>query len=418
MAQVLLFLTLFWNGFIHWLTSLTLLDFFLIFWPLILVDFVRSVGKSFVLCLNAAYLKLKKPQPNPNFSPKLSLIIPAHNEEQIIVQSIEAALEADYPNKEIIVVDDGSTDGTFQLANSYDKQGLIKLVHSDVASGSKAGALNFGLLFASGEVIVPVDADTLVERDALKEIIAALNLPNVSAVSGNVRILSGQRGSKNLLVKLQEYEYLVSLELGRRFNSLTGTIMIISGAFGAFWRKLIDATGGYDKDTQTEDFDLTIKMRKISGRLIFAPTAVAWTIAPDTWGEWRRQRIRWTRGQAETLWKHRNLFQKTHFDFRLVLMTYDMLFMDLIAVFLRFIWLFLIVFFYQPSLLYVLVFGFLLYMAAELISALTAGALSSRRSDRKMVYLVPVMVLFYRPYYSVIRFVAYLNWILKRKSNW
>ncbi len=100
-----------------------MLDFFIIFWPLILVDVVRSVGKSFVLCLNAAYLKLKKPQSTPDFSHQLSLIIPAHNEEALIVQSIDSALEADYPDKEIIVVDDGSTDRTFELASSYSKAG-------------------------------------------------------------------------------------------------------------------------------------------------------------------------------------------------------------------------------------------------------------------------------------------------------
>jgi cellulose synthase/poly-beta-1,6-N-acetylglucosamine synthase-like glycosyltransferase len=418
-SPLVLCLTVFWDGFIQWLSSLTLLDFFLIFWPLILIDFVRSLGKSLVVSFTVLYNKLcPKPLANQAFFPKLSLIIPAHNEEQIIVQSIEAALEADYPDKEIIVVDDGSTDQTLQLASSYAKRGLIKLVHNDVASGSKTGALNFGLLFTSGEVIVPIDADTLIERSALKKIVAALTLPNVSAVSGNVRVLNGEHGSKNLLVKLQEYEYLVSLEFGRRFNSLTGTMMIISGAFGAFWRKLVESTGGYDKDTLTEDFDLTIKMRKITGRIVFAPKAVSWTIVPSTWGEWQSQRIRWTRGQAETLWKHRNVLQKIRFDFRLVLMTYDMLFMDLVAVFARFIWLFLVAFFYQPSLLYVLFFGVLLYLAIELISALTAAALSSRKSDLKMVYLVPVMVLFYRPYYSVVRFVAYLNWVLKRKSNW
>jgi cellulose synthase/poly-beta-1,6-N-acetylglucosamine synthase-like glycosyltransferase len=418
MAQVLLFLAPFWNGFVHWLTSLTLLDFFIIFWPLILVDVVRSVGKSFVLCLNAAYLKLKKPQSNPDFSHKLSLIIPAHNEEALIVQSIDSALEADYPDKEIIVVDDGSTDRTFELASSYSKAGLIKLIHRDVASGSKAGALNFGLLYASGEIIVSVDADTLIERESLKELVAALSSPAVNAVSGNVRILRGDHGSKNLLVKLQAYEYLISLELGRRFNSLMGTMMIISGAFGAFRKKLLTAMGEYDTDTLTEDFDMTIKMRKVSGKIIFAEKAVSWTLAPDTWHDWRRQRTRWTRGQAETLWKHRNIFQKKGFSLKLVLMTYDMLFIDLVALFLRFTWLFLVVFFYQASLLYVLVFSLVIYLLVELVAIVTAGLLSPRREDLKNIYLAPVAVLFYRPYYSLVRLAAYVNWALKRKSSW
>ncbi|MGB9915107.1 MAG: glycosyltransferase family 2 protein [Candidatus Bathyarchaeales archaeon] len=174
----------------------------------------------------------------------------------------------------------------------------------------KSGALNYGILFASGEVIVTMDADTLLERNAIQEAVKRLANPSVSAVSGNVRVLSGEHGGRNLLVKLQAYEYLLSLELGRRFNSIMGTLLIISGAFGAFWKRSVEQLGQYDKDTITEDFDITIKMRKLGKRLVFAENAVAWTFCPETWRDWIRQRLRWTRGQVETLNKHRDIFFK------------------------------------------------------------------------------------------------------------
>jgi cellulose synthase/poly-beta-1,6-N-acetylglucosamine synthase-like glycosyltransferase len=304
------------------------------------------------------------------------------------------------------------------LASIYAKKGLIKLVRRDVASGSKAGALNSGLFFASGDVVVTVDADTLIERNSLKELVKPLSNPNNSAVSGNVRILSGEKGNKNLVVRLQAYEYLLTLELGRRYNSIVGTLLIISGAFGAFWKKYVKTLGEYDKDTITEDFDITIKMRKMGKRLVFADKSVSWTFAPETWSDWRRQRIRWTRGQAETLWKHRNLFSKSGFDFRLVIATYDMLLMDILILFLRFIYIFLLVFLYTPTLPYVFILSFILYLVMEFITVAFAGLLSPRKDDLKNVYLVPVVVFFYRPYYSLIRLKGYLDWILKKKSRW
>jgi len=415
---VVLDLELFWVSFIRWFNGLTPLDFFLIFWPLMTIDFMRSIGKSVFLLVHAFYRKINPLRFDPNFFPKLSLIIPAHNEEKIIVRSIESALEADYVNKEIIVVDDGSKDKTYQLAHSYSEKGLIKLIHRDVASGSKTGALNYGLLFASGEIIVTIDADTLIERNSLKEAVKVLSDRNISAVSGNVRVLKGENGSKNLLVRLQAYEYLLSLELGRRFNSIVGTLLIISGAFGFFWKKYITSLGEYDKDIVTEDLDITVKMRKLGKRLVFADKAISWTFAPETWNDWKRQRIRWTRGQAETLWKHRNLLRKRDFDLRLVAAIYDMLFMDIIVLFIRFVWIFYLVLFYQPTLPYVIFFSVLLYLVMEFMAAVSAGILSTRKRDLENIYLVPIVVLFYRPYYSIIRLKAYLDWVMKRESRW
>ena len=413
------FLNSFFESFITWLFSLTLVDFILIFLPLILLDFFRSFLKVNILLLNALHSKIScKPHYSEGFSPKISLIISAHNEEKVIERAIESAIEADYPNKEIIVVDDGSTDRTYQLALEHAKKGKIKLIHRDIASGSKTGALNYGLLFASGEVIVTVDADTVLERNALKEVVKPLSDPKVSAVSGNVRVLSGEKGGKNLLVKLQTYEYLLALELGRRVNSIIGTLLIISGAFGAFWKTNIDSLGRYDKDTITEDFDVTIKMRKLGKRLVFSEKAIAWTYVPETWRAWIRQRIRWTRGQVETLWKHRDIFQKRKFDILFVLAIYDMLFMDVILLFARISWFICLVYVFKTSFVYISLLSIILYLGIEFMLGITAGLLSPRKHDLKKLYLAPVFVIFYRPLYSIVRIKAYVDWLLKKKSRW
>lgn len=404
--------------FLEWLSNLTISEFTLIYWPLLAVDFARSVGKSIFLLSYAVYRKIRPIRFKDGFLPKLSLLIPAHNEEKIIVNAIESALETDYPNKEIIVIDDGSKDKTYQLAYPYYQRGLIKLLHRDVASGSKATALNYGLVFASGDVVSVVDADTLLERNSLREIVRPLSNSDISAVSGNVRILRGEHGSNNLLVKLQSYEYLISLELGRRFSSIMKTLLIISGAFGAFWKENVCSLGEYDKDTITEDFDITFKMRKLGKRLYFADKAVSWTFVPETWKDWRRQRLRWTKGQAETLWKHRNVFLKKGFDSRFVIAVFDMLFTDIILLFVRFIWIGYILFMFRNVFIYIFAFSIILYMICEFVTIITAGVLSPRKNDLKKVYLFPVVVLFYRPYYSLIRLKAYIDWIRKKRSVW
>ena len=397
---------------------MTLYDFVLTFWPVILIDFTRSVGKSLFLLVHVIWRRFRPLEFDPTFLPKISIIIPAHNEERIIVRSIESALEANYPYKEIIVVDDGSTDRTYSFARPYARSGKIKLIHRDVASGSKSGALNYGLFFSTGDLVISVDADTILERNSLREIVKPLSDPRYSAASGNVRILRGEHGGMNLLVRIQAYEYLISMELGRRFQAIAGTLLIISGAFGTFFKKNVDSLGQYDKDTITEDFDLTFKMRKLGKRLAFVENAVAWTFAHELWRDWRRQRIRWTRGQAETLWKHRNLFTWGSFDWKLVLAVYDMLFIDMILLFIRFGWLAILPLLDLPTFPYVMSLSIFFYMFMELFSILTAGLLSPRKRDLRYAYLFPVMVLLYRPYYALIRMWAYLGWVLKKESRW
>ena len=200
---------------------------------------------------------LKFFNPQSMFNKKISILIPAYNEELGIRESIRSALETQYPNKEIIVIDDGSKDNTWQIANSFAERGLIKLIHRDTSSGSKATALNHGLAYATGDYVLCMDGDTILDKSALANAAPYFD-DDTTAFSGNVKILAGDGGITNLLTKLQEYEYMIAIELGRRFTSVFQVLLVISGAFGIFKREKIKGVHSFDKDTFTEDFDLTL----------------------------------------------------------------------------------------------------------------------------------------------------------------
>jgi len=412
-------LAVFWQNFLQWYSSLTPGTFLLIYWPLLFIDIIRVISKTVFLPIHVLWSRQRGQwKPPEEFNPKITIIIPAHNEEAIIVRAIETVLETNYANKEVLVIDDGSKDKTYSLAYPYHQKGLIKLIRRETASGSKAGALNYGVLYASGEIVVSVDADTMIERNSVREAVKTMANPKVSAVSGNVRIFSGDHGAKNILVKLQQYEYFINLELGRRFSSMMGTLLIISGAFGVFWKDLVRSLGNYDTDTITEDFDITFKMRKLGRRIVFNEKAIAWTFVPETWKEWLRQRRRWTRGQAETLWKHRNLFSRSGFNLVSVLAVYDMLLIDIVVLFIRTAWLLVLVFRYAGTLAYVSLLMFIMYTVAEVYTYLVAWLISPRKEPFRRVLLAPLMVLVYRPIYSLVRVQAYIGWLSGREINW
>lgn len=400
-------------NFIEWFKSIPLINLILLLWPYILIDFFRSIGKSIVLLLNLIFSRKEE---MPMKWPKVSIIIPARNEEKFIRNSIQSVLEARYPNKEIIVIDDGSIDRTFEIASFYTSKG-VKVFRRSASSGSKGLAINYGIAHSTGDIIISIDADTIIKYKSLEEIVKKFNDPKVLAVSGNVRILSGESSKKNILTKFQAYEYLLSMEIGRKYASLLNTLLIIPGAMGAFRRKECYEIGLFDRDTITEDFDITIKIRKI-GKIVFAEKAISWTYCPDEWKKWIRQRIRWSYGQIETLWKHKNTLLKYHFSSPFVAAFYDMIFMDIILLFMRFFWMVYLLLFSTNIFLYLMILTFLLYLLNETIMVITAGLLSPRKEDLKYSYLIPLIILFYRPFYSIVRSIAYIKWFLKRRIKW
>ncbi|MGH1521232.1 MAG: glycosyltransferase [Nitrosopumilus sp.] len=372
-----------------------------------------------------------KPSYDSLYNPKITIMIPAHNEEKGIENAINSILGAEYNNKEIIVIDDGSKDNTYQIAKKYSDQNLIKLIHRDQASGSKAAALNYGSVYATGDLILCMDGDTVIEPQALHRIVGHFKDDDVVAVAGNVRIAGGDPGPDNLpvhnlLTKLQSYEYIVAMELGRRFSTLgfTTIVAIISGAFGVFRKNVFESVGKYDKDTITEDFDLTLKMlkRKDSSKnsVKFLGDAVAWTYCPSKLSSWIKQRERWAFGEYSTLRKH-GIMKKdsprtrptklSMFFFDFVL---NLLFVGYVAV-LAILSVFGVI--DAHSLSNVIILTSVLFIVMESATFLSSNVLSSKK-NYGLFWLVPIMALCYRPLLKFIIFKANIKAIFNKGIKW
>lgn len=228
--------------------------------------------------------------------PYVSILVPAHNEENTIEGTIDSLIETSYPHKEIIVIDDGSEDDTYSVASKYVPQ--ITLLSKK--NGGKSSAINYGLLFSKGEIIVTVDADCIVGFNSIEELVRRFRNDSIMAVAGNIKVLNRE----NLLTKAQALEYIVSINIIRRALDLFGAVTVIPGALGAIRRKVIEGSGGYDNDTLTEDYDMTTKTLK-TGKIVQSSSfAISYTVAPDNMRDFYKQRKRWYRGNTQGIFKH------------------------------------------------------------------------------------------------------------------
>ncbi len=232
----------------------------------------------------------------------VSVIVPAYNEEKVVVRTVKDILASTYRELEVIVVDDGSLDNTSQvLRDAYPNEPRLTLLR--IPNGGKANALNTGLAKAHGDVIVALDADTQFNRDTIARLVRWFTEPKIGAVAGNAKV--GNR--INMITRWQALEYIVSQNLERRALSALGTLTVIPGAVGAWRKAALLQLGGFTSDTVAEDQDLTISLQKSGWRVVFDNSAVAWTEAPATFRGLAKQRFRWAYGTLQCLWKYRDL---------------------------------------------------------------------------------------------------------------
>lgn len=226
----------------------------------------------------------------PSEYPRISVLVPAYNEEKVIQTTIESLLATDYPDKEIIAIDDGSKDDTLTILSNYKDK--IKVIHKE--NGGKASALNAGMLYATGSIITILDADTIIGHSALKNIARSFTQGNVAAVAGNIKI----RNRINILTWCQALEYLSGIQIMRRGLDYFGAITIVPGALGAFKKQKLEEAGSYHKETLVEDFDATMKVLR-SGMIVSGSnTATAYTQGPHSLKDFYNQRKRWYRGNC------------------------------------------------------------------------------------------------------------------------
>jgi cellulose synthase/poly-beta-1,6-N-acetylglucosamine synthase-like glycosyltransferase len=232
--------------------------------------------------------------------PIISIIVPAFNEAENIKRTLDSIIDSDYPAKEIIVVDDGSTDLTYAIASQYMQTSKnCKVTVMRKKNGGKVSAINYALRFAVGEIVIVIDADSIIQRNALKETAKEFQRPNVIAVAGKVKVLN----PSNFLTRCTALELVLGANLLRPAFSLLGIVMVVPGALGGFSKKRLMQYGLYDRDTIAEDFDITVKLAKGGGKIV-GMSAISFTQAPTTLKAFYKQRSRWYRGIFQTLLKH------------------------------------------------------------------------------------------------------------------
>lgn len=244
--------------------------------------------------------------------PPVSFLIPAFNEARHIRRSLEGILEVDYPDFEILVIDDGSTDDTVGEVLPLLADGRIRMLRKDVNEG-KAMALNDAVRTARGEILVVMDADARPEPNLLQALVPHFQFPRVGGVTGNPRVVNRSR----FLAKLQAIEFTSIISLQRRAQRIWGRILTMSGVIGAFHRDAMIDVGLYSPDMATEDIDLTWKLQLRHWDVRYEPRAVVWMNVPTTLRGLWRQRTRWALGLSQVLrrhgrtalhWRHRRLW--------------------------------------------------------------------------------------------------------------
>jgi cellulose synthase/poly-beta-1,6-N-acetylglucosamine synthase-like glycosyltransferase/peptidoglycan/xylan/chitin deacetylase (PgdA/CDA1 family) len=233
----------------------------------------------------------------PPVTEPVSVVVPAYNESAGIEAAVRSLLASDHP-VEIIVVDDGSTDGTADLVESLRLPG-VRVIRQENAG--KPAALNTGLAAATFDLVVMVDGDTVFEPDTVRTIVQPFADPRVGAVSGNAKVVN--RGG--MLGRWQHIEYVVGFNLDRRLFDLAECMPTVPGAVGAFRRQALLDLGGVSDVTLAEDTDLTMALCRAGWRVVYEEGAKAWTEAPASLNALWRQRYRWCYGTLQAMWKHR-----------------------------------------------------------------------------------------------------------------
>ena len=250
--------------------------------------------------------------------PAISVLVPAYNEGRVLERALTSLVQLDYPEYEVLVIDDGSTDDTLEIAAQWEGQrgsGEFRVITKP--NGGKADALNAGIAHSKHPLIFCMDADSYLEPRTLLMAARHFQDPAVGAVAGNVKVEN--RG--HLLTNLQALEYIEGLNMPRRAQGFVSAVNIVPGPCGLFRREALEEVGGYDLDTFAEDADLTLKLLAAGWRVEYEDQAIAWSEAPETWRDLTQQRYRWTRGILQAIRKRKGLLIRPFPDFPLWIST-------------------------------------------------------------------------------------------------
>ncbi|MCU1303910.1 MAG: polysaccharide deacetylase [Candidatus Sulfotelmatobacter sp.] len=304
----------------RWAARLDRLSFWLfdaavmsITWIFFLGDLLMT-GRLLFIGAAAVYDRVQekifgKPAEVASYKPKVAVLIPAFNEEKVIERTVRAALNSNYPNLRVIVIDDGSKDRTLEVARRafIAEEAAGKVLILTKANAGKAEALNYGIEhIQDAELFVGIDADTIIAGDAIGRLVPHFVNPKVGAIAGNAKV--GNR--VNLWTRWQALEYITSQNFERRALDVLGAVSVVPGAIGAWRVSAVKEAGGYQLDTVAEDADLTMALLRRGYRVEYEDMALAYTEAPTNANGLMRQRFRWSFGILQAVYKHRGVFAR------------------------------------------------------------------------------------------------------------
>ncbi|WP_117208153.1 glycosyltransferase [Allorhizocola rhizosphaerae] len=340
-------------------------------------------------------------------SPLVSVIIPAYNERLVIAACLDSVLADRYQNKEIIVIDDGSTDGTLAVLDRYrHRPGVTVLAQ---ANGGKASALNAGIALANGEIMVFADADGVFAADTIDRLLDGFDRPDVGAVCGNDTPSNLDSALPRLLALLTHVTSLV-----RRALSVVNCLSIVSGNCGALRSRVVREVGGFTEGMVGEDLEITWRVHRAGYRVTFQPRAMVRAEVPSTVGALWKQRVRWTRGLIQTARMHRDMLCRPRYGAVSYYITLNLITTLLLAPL-------------QLAFLAVLIGTTSLGDIAGLVVSLTitlalvdfclAAGLDRAWRDLRFLYLIPGMLL-YSTVLSAVVLWAWLHELRGTPAHW
>jgi cellulose synthase/poly-beta-1,6-N-acetylglucosamine synthase-like glycosyltransferase len=392
---------------------------------------------------------------------RFSILIPCYNEEDTVQFSINGLINMDYKKFQAIYINDGSIDETLRIlhetldlipmpkrlagrigvkavyrSNKYENFFVI-----DKCNGGKSSALNAGIRFAEYELIVTLDADSVLKDDALIFMNDAFEDDNIAAAGGSVHILQGydqlykkrrSTGKKKAIVMLQILEYLKGFYIYKLSLSRQNALAIISGAFGVFRKEMLLLAGGY-RNTVGEDIDITIRIQQIihktRKKIVYLPEALCYTQCPETWRDLRKQRIRWQKGFIDCIMHHKKFLFKTFLykSLSFHLLAEAMVIAMSSYLFTIFAYVFVLVLaFKAPQTLIVFSFYYAYCMVFNIVYSLSALAISAKYNRypvnimKKAWSAILLTTLFYR-YFDVLIYLggtAEYFWMRSRRCSW
>ncbi|MCK5828700.1 MAG: glycosyltransferase family 2 protein [Methylococcales bacterium] len=366
---------------------------------LLIMAFTVIIIARYLLLLFFSMLKTikitSKPVKRSNELFKVSIIVPAYNEELVIVKSIQSLMQQNYPFIEIIVVDDGSSDQTYKLAKKLEfNQGNKSLVVLTKPNGGKAIALNYGIKKSTGDLVMVVDSDSKLSDGAVELMVSHFNDEKIGAVAGSVFISN----RVNLLTKLQALEYIEGLNMVRNGQAFFQLVSIIPGPIGMFRKSALQKVGGYESDTFAEDADLTMNLIGNGYKVEFESEAVAYTEAPEELLDLIKQRYRWTRGILQSLGKHKakllHVFKTPSISLILWYMLFEAIFWPIFDVFGTLFCLYIAFIYGESSLLF---YWWMLFTVMDV-----AGALYCLMMTGESLYLSFYAILYRLYFISII----------------